>query len=142
MSLLQAASSSCIISLIDVFAYSNIGMAMEKIDIIQEVTRLHADFCSALADTRRLLLIYALAEGPKNVSQLTQELGVSQPSVSRHLKILRERGLVQAERNGTTVEYRLADKRLIEALDLLRAIMRDQWAHRAEILITEEESQA
>jgi ArsR family transcriptional regulator len=107
----------------------------------REITQLHADFCYALADTRRLLLIYALRQGPRNVSDLTEYCGFSQPSVSRHLKILRERGLVRAERDGTTVEYSLADVRLIEALDLLRAIMRDQWAHRAEILVAAEETQ-
>jgi ArsR family transcriptional regulator len=100
----------------------------------QELTQLHADFCYALADKRRLLLIYALSEGPRNVGLLTELCGISQPSVSRHLKILRERGLVTSERDGTTVEYRLADMRLVEALDLLRAIMRDQWIHRAEIV--------
>jgi DNA-binding transcriptional ArsR family regulator len=105
----------------------------------QELTQLHADFCYALADTRRLLLIYALCQGPRNVSDLTDYCGFSQPSVSRHLKILRERGLVQSERSGTTVEYSLTDMRLIEALDLLRAIMRDQWAHRAEIIGSTEE---
>jgi DNA-binding transcriptional ArsR family regulator len=74
------------------------------------------------------------------VSDLTEYCGFSQPSVSRHLKILRERGLVRSDRRGTTVEYSLADMRLIEALDLLRAIMRDQWAHRAEIIGTAEEA--
>jgi DNA-binding transcriptional ArsR family regulator len=108
----------------------------------QEITQLHAEFCSALADDRRLLLIYALRQGPRNVSDLTELCGFSQPSVSRHLKILRERGLVKAEREGSTVEYRLADMRLVEALDLLRAIMRDQWAYKAEILISAGESSA
>ena len=115
-------------------------MMSKDTQLNQEITQLHADFCYALADTRRLLLIYALRQAPRNVSDLTEFCGFSQPSVSRHLKILRERGLVLAERTGTTVEYRLADVRLIEALDLLRAIMRDQWAHRAEILVSAEES--
>ena len=100
----------------------------------KEVVRLHADFCSALADPRRLMLIYSLAEGAKNVSELTQELNVSQPSVSRHLKLLREQGLVRSSRNGTTVEYELSDIRLIEALDTLRAVMRDMWNRRAEMI--------
>ncbi len=103
-------------------------------ELTQEITQLHADFCSALADTRRLLLLYALSSGPMNVGQLVEQLGFSQPSVSRHLKTLRERGLVEATRNGVTVEYSLTDPRLIEALDMLRAVMRDQWLHRASIL--------
>jgi ArsR family transcriptional regulator len=111
---------------------------MGETSLSEEVTRLHAEFCSALADERRLLLLYALNEGPKNVTELTEALEVSQPSVSRHLKILRERGLVRAHREGVSVEYRLADRRLIEALDILRAVMRDQWARRAALAGSEE----
>jgi len=99
--------------------------------LVQEITQLHADFCSALADSTRLILLYALAEGPCNVSQLTQELSQPQPTISRHLKILRDRGLVVATRQGTTVEYSLADHRVIDALDILRTIMREGIQKRA-----------
>jgi len=105
--------------------------------LTQEVTELHADLCSALADPRRILLLYALSESPKNVTGLTEEIGISQPSTSRHLKILRERGLVRAERIGVSVEYELTDHRLIEALDLLRAVLRDRLAYRASLLGSE-----
>lgn len=108
----------------------------DREQLTREVTRLHAEFCSALADSRRLLLIYALQDGPKNVTHLTEELGVSQSSVSRHLKILRERGLVFAQRKGSNRMYQLTDSRLIQALDLLRAIMRDLAAERVEIMGT------
>jgi len=112
-------------------------MEMKDTQLAEEVVRLHADFCSALADARRLLILYALDEGPKNVSQLTKVLEVSQPTVSRHLKMLRERGLVTAQREGNAVIYRLADHRLIQALDLLRAVMRDQWVRKAELMDSE-----
>ena len=46
-----------------------------------------------------------------------------QPTVSRHLKILRERQLVAAEREGASVRYSLADERVIQALDILRAVL-------------------
>jgi DNA-binding transcriptional ArsR family regulator len=117
-------------------------MNMNDSQLTQELSRLHADFCYDLADNRRLLLIYALSEGTKNVGELAEFCGFSQPSVSRNLKILRDRGLVHSERSGITVEYRLADERLIEALDLLRAIMRDQWAHRADMIVSAEEGKA
>ena len=76
----------------------------------QEVSQLEANFCSALSDPTRILMLYALSEGPRNVTELTNELGISQPTASRHLKVLRERGLVQTTRQGTTVTYHLADK--------------------------------
>jgi DNA-binding transcriptional ArsR family regulator len=67
------------------------------------------------------------------VTQLAAALSMSQPSVSRHLKVLRERGMVAAERQGTGAEYRLTDQRLIQAMDLLRAVLRDNLVHRAEL---------
>ena len=102
--------------------------------LVQEITQLHADFCSALADSTRLILLYALAESPRNVTELTQELGQPQPTVSRHLKILRERGLVEATRQGMTVQYAIADRRVIDALDILRSIMRDSIQKRASLI--------
>jgi DNA-binding transcriptional ArsR family regulator len=99
----------------------------------EELTQLHADFCHALADQRRLLLIYTLAKKSRTVKELTEELGISQPSISRHMKILRERGLVRGKRDGASIVYRLADHRLIEALDILRQVMRDQLQHRANV---------
>ena len=104
--------------------------------LAQEVSQLQADFCFALSDPNRLLILYLLSTGPRNVTEITNELGNSQPNTSRHLKVLRERGLVQTSRQGTTVTYQLADSRLIEALDLLRAVMRERLTYRAS-LVTE-----
>ncbi len=107
---------------------------MEINPLQQEVTQLHAEVCSALADPNRILLLYALAEKPWTVSDLSERLGMSQPTTSRHLKVLRDRNLVEAERQGMSVEYRLADHRLIEALDLLRGVMHDRITHRATLV--------
>jgi len=100
---------------------------------LAEVTRLHADMCYALADPKRILILYALAERTQNVTELATELEISQPTASRHLKILRDRGLVQANRDGVNMEYSLTDSRLIEALDQLRSVLRDQLEHRASL---------
>jgi DNA-binding transcriptional ArsR family regulator len=102
--------------------------------LVQEITLLHADFCSALADPTRLILLYSLADGPRNVTELTQDLSLLQPTISRHLKNLRDRGLVTANRQGMTVQYSLADHRIIDALDILRSIMRDGIQKRASFI--------
>jgi ArsR family transcriptional regulator len=91
--------------------------------LTQEITALHAGICSALADPRRILILYALNEKPRNVSELAEELGISQPTASRHLNLLRERGLVTAKREGQSVVNSLADQRIIQALDLLREVL-------------------
>ena len=99
-----------------------------------EVLQLHAEICGGLADPSRIMILYALSDGPHNVKEICTVLGMPQPSVSRHLKILRERRMVTTVRKGTIVQYSLADERLVEALDLLRAVLRDGLAKRAELV--------
>jgi ArsR family transcriptional regulator len=100
----------------------------------QEISQLEANFCAALSDPNRLLILYALNEGPRNVTELATELGLNQPTTSRHLKVLRERGLVHTVRTGTTITYHLSDPRLIQALDLLRSVMRERLAYQANLI--------
>ncbi len=102
--------------------------------LTQEVSQIEADLCSAFTDPTRILILYALDEKPRNVTELTLELQIPQPTTSRHLKVLRDRGLVIFERQGKTVTYRLSDKRLIEALDLLRSVLRDRIAYRSKLM--------
>jgi DNA-binding transcriptional ArsR family regulator len=98
-----------------------------------EVTQLHAEICAGLADPNRIMILYTLSQNPRNVTELCTELDMPQPQVSRHLKVLRERGMVTTERRGTVIIYTLADHRLIDALDLLRAVLRDVLGKRAEL---------
>jgi ArsR family transcriptional regulator len=100
----------------------------------QEIIQLEADFCAALSEPTRIIILYALNDRSLNVTELTTELGIPQPTTSRHLKVLRERGLVYSERQGTVITYHLADKRVIQAMDLLRSAMRDRMAHRANLV--------
>ena len=100
----------------------------------QEITQIEADFCFALSDPTRILILYALNDKPLNVTELTNELGIPQPSTSRHLKVLRERGLVYTERQGTVITYHLADDRIIQAMDLLRSAMRDRLTQQANLI--------
>jgi DNA-binding transcriptional ArsR family regulator len=98
-----------------------------------EVNDLHANICAGLADPKRIMILYSLAERPQTVNDLAAAVHMPQPSVSRHLRVLRERGMVHTTRQGQSVEYRLADVRLIQALDILRAVLRDNLAHRADL---------
>jgi len=100
----------------------------------QEIIQLEADFCAALSDPTRILILYALNDRSLNVTEITNELGIPQPTTSRHLKVLRERGLVYTERQGTVITYHLSDNRIIQAMDLLRSAMRDRMTQRANLI--------
>ncbi len=94
----------------------------------EELDRLHASVCKGLADPKRLLIINSLRDGPMSVSELCDDLNLPQSNVSQHLAILRDKGLVVAERHGQFVHYSLTSKKIIEAMDLLREVMAEQFA--------------
>jgi ArsR family transcriptional regulator len=99
-----------------------------------EIELLHSRVCQALADPKRILILYVLVDGAQRVGELVDILDVPQPTVSRHLAILRERGLVNTERMGTAVYYSLADRRIIDALDLMRGVLATQLASDADVI--------
>src|SRR5262249_43508918 len=65
------------------------------------------DAMDALGDRTRRAIFEQLREGPKAVGEIADELPVSRPAVSQHLRVLKEAGLVTERRNGTRRIYRL-----------------------------------
>jgi ArsR family transcriptional regulator len=98
-----------------------------------ELSLLHANICQALADPKRILILYVLGEHPRHVTGLAELLDLPQPTISRHLRVLRQQSLVTAERDGATVVYRLSDRRIIEVLDTMRHILFDALERQSEL---------
>jgi ArsR family transcriptional regulator, virulence genes transcriptional regulator len=84
---------------------------------------LQAEACKTLANARRLEIIHTLASGPREVGRLAAEIGVSQPNVSQHLAVMKAAGIVEAERFGREIHYRLADPDVVAACDLMRGVL-------------------
>ena len=76
----------------------------------------------ALADPKRLCVLESLAAGEVSVSELSTRVGCQVPNMSQHLAVLRSAGLVQSRRDGSTVFYRLADVRVLEAYRLIQSL--------------------
>ena len=106
---------------------------MDIATLEREVELLHSRVCYALADPKRVLILYLLSQGEMIVNDIAEALDTPQPTVSRHLRILRERNLVEGERDGTTITYKLSDARIIQALDLMREILVTQLKAGAEL---------
>ncbi|MBI1374669.1 MAG: metalloregulator ArsR/SmtB family transcription factor [Phycisphaera sp.] len=86
-----------------------------------------ADACAArlkvLADDTRLAVLRELMDGPKHVGAINESLNIEQTLLSHHLRVLREAGLVEAERDGKAMLYRIAPgvasrKKSGDAIDL------------------------
>jgi len=83
-----------------------------------------ADAFKAIADPARLRLLNFIAAQPSGetcVCYLIKPLGLSQPTVSHHLRILFAAGLLERERRGTWVFYRIVPERLASLRDVLAA---------------------
>ncbi|WP_055478007.1 ArsR/SmtB family transcription factor [Sphaerimonospora mesophila] len=74
-----------------------------------------ADALSALADPTRRAIFECLARGPKAVGLLAEQLPVSRPAVSQHLRVLKDAGLVTDQADGTRRVYRI-DRRGVDAI--------------------------
>jgi ArsR family transcriptional regulator len=94
--------------------------------IRNELYQLHASVCKGLADPKRLLILNALRDGERSVTDLVDELDIPQANVSQHLAVLRDRGLVSGRRDGQWVYYSLTSTKIVEAMDLLREVMSEQ----------------
>lgn len=93
--------------------------------------RLYAEFGrigTALASDRRLELLDLLAQGPRHVEALATEAEMTVANVSQHLQVLRRAHLVETDREGTKILYRLADQRVIDLWLALRSVAETQLA--------------
>jgi DNA-binding transcriptional ArsR family regulator len=90
---------------------------------MDEITRLQADILKVLAQPARLEILHRLAEGPVEVTRLAGNIGVSQPNVSQHLAVLRNAGLVEADRHGREIRYRLTDPDVMVACGVMRNVL-------------------
>ena len=76
----------------------------------------------ALSDPTRLKILSLLGDGSMNVTAMVEKLDVTQPAVSRHLKVLREAGLIVDARNGKWVEYSSNPSAVREAAEYLKGL--------------------
>jgi DNA-binding transcriptional ArsR family regulator len=86
-----------------------------------------------IAEPTRRRILDAVREGERSVGELVDEVGMHQPGVSRHLKVLREAGLVEVRRDAQRRLYRLRPEPLM-ALDEWLDPYRREWAHRLDSL--------
>lgn len=82
------------------------------------------DVFTAIGDPTRRRILELLAAGDLSVGLITVELGISQPSVSQHLAVLREVGLVEATRRGTSSIYHLPTDPLAPVKDWIGSLGR------------------
>ena len=87
---------------------------------------MHAEICRTLGSAVRIEILNALGDGEKTVTELAETLGLRQANVSQHLAILRQRRVVVTRKNGTNIHYRVANPKIIQAVELMRQVLVEQ----------------
>ena len=95
-----------------------------------ENLRAPAFLAKALGDENRLRILLSVSRGKKSVSRIVEDLQLSQPLVSHHLKELKRSLLVKIDRNGPFIYYEIVDSRIIKILEELDIIATDLLAQR------------
>ena len=79
----------------------------------------------SLSDENRLRILACVSHGKKSVTSIVEELGLSQPLVSHHLKELKRSLLVKIERSGPFIYYELSDARIMDVVRMLDTVASD-----------------
>ena len=103
-------------------------------DDSERLRQFKAEFFKALAHPLRIAILELLRDGPMSVGGLQERTGVAGSSISQQLAVLRGRGIVIAERSGTTVHYHVADPEIHSLLDTARQIFYAHLSNNAELL--------
>jgi DNA-binding transcriptional ArsR family regulator len=99
----------------------------------KRIFQLHAEICKTLANPIRLEILSNLQDGRKSVNEIAALTGVRQATVSQHLAVLRQRGVVSKTRDGINVYYEVANPKITKACDLMREVLFEHIAAMQEI---------
>ncbi len=99
-----------------------------------KIFELHAAFCKTLANPKRLIIITALEKKEMTVGELAKLLETSLSTTSQHLKILRDRDIVDVKKDGKKSYYFLNDKELVYATNRIREIILKLYRKKGEVI--------
>ena len=101
---------------------------------------LMAEMFKALGDENRLKLLEELKDGEKNAGELLEKLSVTQPTLSHHMKILCDSGIVDSRKDGKWTYYRISEEGIGELLDIIGSFTkgRKKYTFRMEDLVIPE----
>lgn len=85
---------------------------------------LRANILKALANLTRVCIVEKLKQGPRSVNELSDEIGESNSITSRHLSVLKKAGLIEDEKQGTTVVYSMATERIPDILGAVDEVIK------------------
>jgi len=107
-------------------------------DIIYSI---HAGFCGALSNEKRLQILHLLGGGPRSVGEIAAEIGITPSNASQHLRIMRSVGLVRVQKEGTQSYYSITSEKFSEGYRLIREGLAELHFSKSNVLFPEDQDQ-
>jgi len=98
-----------------------------------EIFEIHSEFCRAIANPKRLMIVNRIGDARITVSELARHLDLSVSNISQHLKILKNYDIVKSDKIGHKVYYSISDKRIVEICQNMRQVISDLYLKRKDI---------
>ena len=93
---------------------------------MKEIYELQADICKTLANAKRLEIISILGEGELAVGELAERMGLRLANLSQHLSIMKAKGILDTQRKGVYIYYRLSNPKVTKACNLMKDVLMEQ----------------
>lgn len=95
---------------------------------------IQAELCQCMANAVRIEIVHVLRDGPQRSGDIARLIGQPQTKVSRHLGVLRNGGVVVAQRRQRNVVYQIANPKLVGICDLMREVLVEEAARRSQLV--------
>lgn len=100
----------------------------------RSIFEIQADLCKCISSAVRIEIVHVLRDGPQRVSEIAHITGHSQATISRHLGVLRNGGIVTAHRHAQDVVYQIANLKIVEICDLMREVLVEEASRRSKLV--------
>jgi ArsR family transcriptional regulator len=87
-----------------------------------------------MSSATRIEIVHVLRDGPQRVSEIARITGHPQATISRHLGVLRNGGVVIAHRHAQDVIYQIANPKIVHICDLMREVLAEEASHRSKLV--------
>lgn len=93
----------------------------------QRIYEEQAELCQVFSNANRLMILELLKDGEeRTVTQIEEHTDIPQPTISQHLAVMREKGVVTRRKDGVRSFYALADDRFKQGMDTMRSVLLDR----------------
>ena len=102
--------------------------------LTQSAFEIQAKLCQAMGHAIRLEIVYILRDEPRRVGDLVEILDLPQPTVSRHVSILRNAGILTQLHGQGGLFYQIANPKILNVCDLMREVLTEQYAQQSQLI--------